>query len=86
MAIIFFFPFILSFPFLVTTSGNNSAMSFFPSLKTKMKHQTKQINNNKQDMAFRFFFYKVVSFALTTQGQVTSHPVIHFSRPKNSVA
>ena len=54
--------------------------------KTKIKHQTKQINNNKQDMAFRFSFYKVVSFALTTQGQVTSHPVIHFSRPENSVA
>ena len=29
MAIIFFFPFPLSFPFLVTTSENNSAMSFF---------------------------------------------------------
>ena len=50
MAIIFFFPFPVSFPFLVTTSENNSAMSFFfsaapvrtgllPAKEPKLLHQ-----------------------------------------------
>ena len=38
--------------------------------KAEIKHQTtttttKKNNNNKQDMAFRFSFHGVVSFALT---------------------